>query len=134
MNFGPELAALVMSGQKTVTRRVCSEKTRSPWFVNRCAYQPGKVFTVNPGRGKPNIGRARVISVERLLTAGQLEPEEAHREGFTSPEEFRAVWEALHGCSGLMVMVWRVEFEAIEETPLHQSLLAAACGGQLRCA
>lgn len=32
MNFKPELAAKVMSGEKTVTRRLVSENPRSPWW------------------------------------------------------------------------------------------------------
>jgi len=36
MNFRPELAATVMSGSKTVTRRLLSANPRSP--ADRCGY------------------------------------------------------------------------------------------------
>ena len=80
MIFRPELAAMVIAGEKTVTRRLCSENPRSPWWRERCALRPGQSFAVQPGRGKQSIGRARASSVQRELL-GRLSDQEARREG-----------------------------------------------------
>ncbi len=66
MNFKPELADAVMARRKTVTRRKVSENPRSPWWRERCAYRVGQDVAICPGRGKHAIGRARIISVERM--------------------------------------------------------------------
>lgn len=112
MNFRPELAAKAVSGSKTVTRRLVSDNPLSPWYRHRCGYQPGKVFTVNPGRGKVNIGRARVVSV-RLERLGHLSDEEARREGFEDAAAFEAAFVSINGVYRPLTLVWRIEFQAL---------------------
>jgi hypothetical protein len=110
MNFQPDLAAKVVAGHKTVTRRLASDNPRSPWWRGGCRYTAGKEFTVNPGRGKVNIGRARVVSA-RLEDLADLDDGEAFREGFATKVEFVDAWAAINGSYDSEARVWRVEFE-----------------------
>lgn len=114
MIFKRELAEKVIAGEKTVTRRVCSENPRSPWWRERCRYTEGKIFAVNPGRGEHSIGGARVVSCERQ-SLGYLSDEEARLEGFTDEADFRATFEAINRRYVPSLMVWRVEFESVEQ-------------------
>lgn len=108
MNFRPELAQMVMVGQKTVTRRLVSENPRSPWWREKCALQPGRSYAVCPGRGKDALGRVTVVSVrrERLGLVGDIE---ARREGFASRQDFEAAFTAINGSYDPGALVWRVE-------------------------
>lgn len=110
MNFRPELADAVMAGRKTETRRALSTNPRSPWHPD-APWPAGKRFAVCPGRSKPNIGHARVITA-RVVQLGRLTLEEARAEGFASVAEFEETWRALHaGEYDERARVWRVEFE-----------------------
>lgn len=112
MIFRRELAERVLAGEKTVTRRLCSENPRSPWWRERCAYPEGKVFTVNPGRGVERIGEARVVKCERQWL-GFLSDDEARAEGFADAAAFQAGFEAINGRYNPTVLVWRIEFVAL---------------------
>lgn len=109
MNFRPELAAKVMDGTKTVTRRLVSDNPRSPWFVGGCSLKVGQDYAVCPGRGKPAIGRVRILSVTRATLA--LDDAEARREGCEDAEDFAAVIVAIHGRYEPETPAWRIEFE-----------------------
>lgn len=111
MTFRPELAAAVMAGTKTITRRPANDRPRSPWWQGRTSW-PDTV-AVQPGRGKPAIGRARVLSA-CLEPLGFLTDDEARREGFADHVQFEDTWQALHGGDYRPeALVWRVELEAI---------------------
>ena len=109
--FRADLAAAVMAGEKTVTRRLCSDNPRSPWWRQECALKLGKDYAVQPGRGKPAIGRAVVRSVRRE-PLGHLDVAEARREGFASVAEFEATFAGINGAYDPTVEVWRVELQA----------------------
>lgn len=114
MNFRPELAEKVMAGEKTVTRRLVSNKPRSPWFVDRCGLTVGQDYAVCPGRGKSAIGRVMVTDVS-LVPLDPISDEEARAEGF---EDARGFWEAFDAINkGKPVdrgeWVWRVEFRPL---------------------
>jgi hypothetical protein len=123
MIFEGELAKLVMRGEKVVTRRLCSENPRSPWYVAKCALTRGKVVKVNPGRGVSNIGAIEVLSVrkERLgdvfptdASGAALQILEADREalleGFVDSADFVAAWRRINGEWNPDAMVWRIQF------------------------
>jgi len=112
MIFRAELAAKVMAGEKTVTRRLCSDNPKSPWWHDRCIYVPGKEFSVQPGRGKPRVGTACVVLCSRMIL-GKMSSAEAKREGFTSVSAFIAAWSEINGCFDVFARVWRVEFEVL---------------------
>lgn len=114
MNFQPELAGKVMAGQKTVTRRRSSTNPRSPWWHERCSLKPDRTYAVCPGRGKPAIGRIRVL---RVSSEGLGFPslEEARREGFGSMAGFRRAWREINGSYDPDELVWRIEFCVVTE-------------------
>lgn len=112
MNFQPELAAKVMSGEKTVTRRAMSDNPRSPWWRDGCSLKVGRDYAVCPGRGKDSIGRVRIVSVSRSFMH-ELTDDEVRREGFASRAEFERLWLAMHGRGSYLDVVWRVEFEIV---------------------
>jgi hypothetical protein len=131
--FKPELAAKVMRGEKTVTRRLVSDNPRSPWFKQRTWYTMGKVFTVNPGRGAPNVGHGRVISadLQPLHVLRHCAPREADAEarleGFEDASAFWEAWSEINGWGGGEI-VWRIQFEVVDVAPdlmaaLEESLL-----------
>lgn len=112
ITFKPELAEKVMSGTKTVTRRPVSDNPRSPWWRERCRYEPGKDYAVQPGRGVKAIGRATVVSV-RLERLGDIDGREAEREGFRDLTEFVCAFTAINGHYRADALVWRVELRAV---------------------
>lgn len=117
MNFKPELAAAVMAGEKTVTRRLVSDNPRSPWWREKCAYRVGQMVAICPGRGKVQIGRVRIVSVGRMRL-GSVDDREATREGFGNlaefpRHEFREAWTAINGAYDEDAIVWRIGLEAI---------------------
>lgn len=116
MNFRPELAAKVMAGEKTVTRRLVSDNPRSPWWRERCSLVVGRDYAVCPGRGKNAIGRVRITHVTRYQL-DWIDEADAHREGFESRAVFQAAWCEINGSWNPNDRVWRVEFVAIERVP-----------------
>jgi hypothetical protein len=117
VNFQPELAAKVLAGQKTVTRRLVSDNPRSPWWKGGCSLKVNRTYAVCPGRGKPAIGRVRIVSVrkERL---GWLGADEELREGFTTCHAFREAWKKINGRYDAAALVWRVEFAVVPAADL----------------
>lgn len=115
MIFRPELAEKVMRGEKTVTRRLCSENPRSPWWRERCRYREGQRFAVQARRGEKAIGYARVVSVERepLSAAFKRGRIEAMQEGFDSVAAFRAAFADINGRIHGSMLVWRIQFEVV---------------------
>lgn len=76
MIFKPELAEKILKGEKVQTRR-----TRKPgeWFYNRddggktvftgtkIKWETGKCYAIQTGRGKPAIGRFRLLDIREEL-------------------------------------------------------------------
>lgn len=120
MIFRPELAELVLRGEKTVTRRLVSDNPRSPWWRERCALRPGQTVAVCPGRGKPAIGRVRIVRVTRE-PLGAITDAEAAKEGFASADEFRKAFTAINGGYAPDALVWRIEFVRVIRTPEPQT-------------
>lgn len=112
MNFRPELAAKVMAGEKTVTRRLVSDNPRSPWWRERCRYRVGQVVAICPGRGKHAIGRAEVTSVDQMRL-GHVGDREAQREGFTNWERFHIAWMTINDGLDPDALVWRIGLRAV---------------------
>lgn len=112
--FSPDLAAKVVAGHKTVTRRPRTGSNPSEkaggWIDDPCRYKAGKTYAVQPGRGKKAIGRIRILSV-RPETMTDLDDDEARLEGFANTREFVAKWLGIYGKGSWLDIVWRIEFE-----------------------
>jgi hypothetical protein len=117
MNFRPELAALVMEGRKTVTRRLVSNNPRSPWFVDGCSLKVDRSYAVCPGRGKNAIGRVVVTSVE-LVPLDPICAEDARAEGFEDAKAFWAAFNAINKNVDPGEWVWRIAFKVVNEDDL----------------
>lgn len=115
MNFQPELAAKVMAGEKTVTRRLVSDNPRSPWWREKCALKEDRLYAVCPGRGKHAIGKVRVVSVVQQRV-GHLTEDEARREGFETAVDFWEAFRAINGPQEFDNRCWRVAFVVVPET------------------
>lgn len=131
LTFKPLLAAKVMGGDKTVTRRAVKTNPRSPWFEGRETWPES--WAVCPGRGKNAIGYVRVVSARKerlgdvfgetlegpfqpaMIVDGQLigAAPEAAREGFASVPEFQAAWVEINGTWDPDAKVWRIEMQVI---------------------
>lgn len=126
MIFREELAVAILRGKKTATRRRFSDNPRSPWYEGRCAYKVGQVFAVQPGRGKPRIGDARVTAVY-VQPLGHMTEEDALKEGFRSSRagrsallNFDSAWEEINGDYFPDEAVWVIEFELLEHDALNR--------------
>lgn len=113
MIFRPESVERILTGSKTVTRRVA----KGP-----CRYAVGKDYAVQPGRSESAVARIFITSV-RLEMLGKVEAAgELAREGFgpgnepsllTARRKFVKVWEQLHGHYDPGEKVYRIEFEVV---------------------
>lgn len=135
MMFRPHLAAAAIEQRKTVTRRMMTDNPRSPWYRERCRYQPGDVAKVQPGRGAPSIGTVTIVAVYReLFIPVDISEAEARREGFrprmndfdgstiSARLDFLATWEQLHGSTADPVDVWVIRFTTAAPTELLAEL------------
>jgi hypothetical protein len=109
MNFRPELAAKVMSGDKTVTRRLVSKNPRSPWWEGGCSLKVGRDYAVCPGRGKNQIGRVVIVSTD-LRPLNDIDAADVRAEGFALLVDFVRAFEKLNGDFDPDALVWRVRF------------------------
>jgi uncharacterized protein YhfF len=154
--FGKQLAKDIIRGRKTATRRpVRYTSSTSGTTPVPCRYKPGHTYAIQPGRGKPAIGRLKVTHVEQQR-AGELTLADAHREGFRTRDDFKAQWVRIHDrawvakhkvdladCLDLSVVsfilcrrfdlehadipVWAITFELAQDEP---RFLAAANKGE----
>lgn len=80
---------------------------------SRIVHAKGMHRTIQPGRGQHGRG---FFEIERmyLLRPCDLTALDLWREGFVTPEQFQAVWEALHGPGKLEVLCWLIQFKLIK--------------------
>lgn len=110
--FKEPLAAAIVKGQKTATRRRLSENPRSPWHFLAGRYPVGKVFAVNPGRGVTRVAECEVTGRDiRLL--GEVTTTDARREGFASVPEFREAWKSINGSDRSTERIHVIEFKLV---------------------
>src|SRR5579885_2397708 len=134
MNFKPELLAKVLSGEKTQTRRIARDNDYT-WMCgmvkrygrrevpsyseichanNRPRFVRGKDYAACPGRGKPQQGRIRILTLWREM-ASEISEDDARAEGFASRDEFLAKWDEINGKGKRDAYVWVIEFELVKE-------------------
>lgn len=93
MIFQPTLARAVADGRKTQTRRpVRNDKP--------CRYKVGHDYAVQPGRGKEQIARLKVLEV-REEPVGAITHPDAKAEGFRNVAAFKAYWVRIHDAKWL---------------------------------
>ena len=89
MIFKPELAAKVLDGRKTITRRRINP--------NGVRYHSGRWYKVQPGRGKFHVCHIFVTAVH-TQTLGAVSDADAAREGFpVSRLDFIDYWKRING-------------------------------------
>lgn len=111
MIFKPELAAAIVLGEKTATRRIAVENPRAMWRLERpWRYEPGKRFAVQPGRGKDGIAMA-IVTNRRMDPLSAVTSRDARCEGFPTRDAFVAAWRAINGSYDPDQRVHVVEFE-----------------------
>lgn len=110
MIFSPELAAKVLDGAKTVTRRLLPAR-----------YQSGKVYAVQPGRGQRHVGHIKVTGVRTEIVAW-ISAADVRREGFNYFLDFRDYWTEIHGAWKPLETVVVIDFELADRCPDCQPL------------
>jgi len=105
MIFSPQLAAKVLSGEKTVTRRRLVHRDGRP-----SRYKVSGVYAVQPGRGKPHVGHIQVwnILIEPL---NAITNDDIRLEGFAKWVDFMDYWVALYHIWNPYEEVARIRFE-----------------------
>jgi hypothetical protein len=114
----------VLSGDKTKTSRLINPhdaavmgrdgKIEVVLNNGRDKYRVGKTYAVQPGRGKPAVGRIRLLGIERRVIS-DTNKSEAKQEGFASRQEFFAQWDEIHGEGKRDADVWMLEFALVKE-------------------
>jgi hypothetical protein len=111
MIFRGDLADRVVAGRKTQTRRRLSDNPKSPWWHERCAYQVGGDYAVQPGRSARAIGRVVIDAVDKVRL-GHITHDGAIAEGFADVRDFMYAWTDINGCWIPTEDVWRLTFHA----------------------
>lgn len=104
MIFTPSSIEKIKSGQKTETRRI--------W--KRPHVKVGGVYGTRASRRDKETGSTRIRVTEvRQEFLGDVDSGATHREGFSSVEDFMAVWKQLHGEWNPKQTVYVVRFEVV---------------------
>jgi len=143
MLFKPALCEKILSGQKTQTRRLVKDGEARPlpemvtaiaekWpYRSRLKWRVGQTYAVQPGRGKPGIGRILLKSIRRECLNG-ITPEGCWAEGIerhggepfcnerlNAVSDFSDLWDSINDRPGIRWKdnpdVWVLEFEAVTE-------------------
>jgi hypothetical protein len=125
MLFKPELVAKILAGEKTQTRRVVkdgderwplAEFSDSPISSvrrnGRCLWKAGRVYAVQPGRGKHAVARIRITAIRYCERAGDISEADGRAEGFATVEEFRETYARINGVGAVERPCWALTFEA----------------------
>lgn len=100
--FAPDMIPLIRERRKVQTRRPVDGKLP-------CRYKPGRLYRVQPGRGKPGVFQITVIDV-RSEALGEIDQRDARREGFQFVAQFQDRWRELHGSWTPELEVWVISF------------------------
>lgn len=119
MIFKPVLVERVLAGDKVETRRPV--RFNELGGVVPSAYEPGRSYAVQPGRGKRQVARLLVESVHRERV-GAITDAAAVREGFANAEAFRDYWALLYGEWTPGTWVWVIRFRLTEAAPVQPPL------------
>lgn len=119
----------VLSGQKTQTRRTIKEndvairgnhnQIEAVAANDRIKWQVGQTYAVQPGRGKPQVARIKIVQINSEYVS-HISQADAIQEGHKNQEEFLSLWKKLYGEKSLDDKVWAIKFELVDnsiETP-----------------
>ena len=113
---------LVLAGKKTRTTRttkpgetlvagiVCHNRT---WHV-RTRFRVGNTYAVQTGRGRPSIGRIRIIAIREVNPLSDVTISYAKKEGFLRIDDFRDVWFKMYPDWKAGMTAWCIDFEAVK--------------------
>lgn len=132
MQFKPELAQKILTGEKTQTRRTvkpgeylydpipdtkmvlgANKRTKDRCTKYLTKWVVGQTYAIQPGRGKAAIGRFKLLDIRRERVQDITE-QDAIAEGFGSISEFFGVFESINGKAALDKEVWVLTFEVTE--------------------
>ena len=102
MQFQPELAALILEGRKTQTRRPVKLGDLSSTgadadtilWLTRCGrlkWRVGETYAVQPGRNKPSVARITLLRIRRE-DVRDISLSDALAEGFSNRRDFWRTW------------------------------------------
>ena len=109
MQFKPELAEKILTGEKWQTRRLVkpSDKLGSTLEIGDTVYRNGRLhwrvgdtYAVQPGRGKPAIARIKILRIRRE-DVRDISFEDAIAEGFSNALNFLRVWCSFYAPKGI---------------------------------
>lgn len=109
--FRDDLAAQILAGAKTETRRELSDKPRSPWNRERCAFEVGDTVAICSGRGTPTLGLIVIEAVDKVVL-GHITHDGAVAEGCSDVRDFMHTWTKINGSWNPRAEVWRLTFHA----------------------
>lgn len=117
MLFKPELAAKILRGEKTETRRLKKPgdrlvNGRTVYRNGRVQWELGRTYAICPGRGKRAVGRIRLTCISEEIV-GAIREECAIQEGFRSRDEFLAVFAAINGAKHESSLCYALTFELV---------------------
>ena len=114
----------ILDGRKTTTRRVRKPSDQAVYaddgrieavLVNgREKWRVGKTYSVQPGRGKPQIARIRITGID-AENVTDVTNAAARAEGSADREDFLRLWVEVNGEANAKADVWVLHFELIDE-------------------
>lgn len=102
-------------GLLTITAPILSVWLERPGKPPHLRYGVGKTYAVQPGRGQRAVGRFALRSIGYAKAAGDISEADARAEGFASPDDFRAVWQQMHGAAALDAPCWVLSLVFLKE-------------------
>lgn len=126
----------ILSGSKVQTRRVIRadeqavrglyNKIVAVMQGDRAKWQVGHEYAVQPGRGRAQIARIRIVQINSEYIT-RISLHDALQEGFASRQDFFRTWQQIHGPNSMELRVWVIHFELV--APDLELLAAGAENG-----
>ena len=113
MMFDKQTLEQILKGKKTVTRRVRRNNTRPA--------VPHNIHKLKIDRTPVSYGLIRIISCEKGRL-GDLNEEDAVKEGFATKEEYLDYFEKVNGSKQPNLPIWIVEFELIKQGTIKNGI------------
>lgn len=114
----------ILDGRKTQTRRVRKDgdqpvygkdgKIEAVLVNGREKWRVGKTYSVQPGRGKPQIARIRITGIG-LENVRDISDADGAAEGSADRDDFLRLWVEVNGARNASADVWVLHFELVPE-------------------